>query len=156
MEVRTVSIYQCSPKYMIAPFTVTVVTGLRIRIKPSFMGVAGVTDSGIGFKFIMAILTVNPFSIYRDLASIRCEVTLPASDHLFPPIQIAAMTGRTFACPLSFDAIAVELIRTPELGIGPGQQMRIAIKRRIRVYVRTSVDEQNHHQGGQKAVEFTF
>ena len=117
MEVRIAWIEQCPTKYMFSSFPVTVVTSLWIFIKSSFMGVAGVTNSGIGFKFIMAVLTVNPFSFYRDLASIWCEVTLPASGRLFLPIQIAAMTGRTFACLLRFDIIAVKLIRTHELRI---------------------------------------
>jgi hypothetical protein len=156
MEVKTVSIEQCPPKHMLTSLPVTVVTGFRKRIKLSFVVVAGVTDSGIGFKFNMAVLTVNPFSAYRDFASIRCEVTLTAPGRLFLPIQITAMTGRTFAGPLGFDTSAVEFIRVPELRVGPGQQMRIAIKRCVRIFIGTPVDEQNHHQDGQKPMQFTF
>ena len=71
MKIRTVRIKQGPAKYMVGSFTVAVVTGFRICIKFSFMGVTGVANSGIGLKFHMAILPMNPFRPRGNLTSIR-------------------------------------------------------------------------------------
>ena len=71
MKIRTVQIEQSPAKHMVGSFPVTIVAGLWICIKLSFMGVAGVADSGSGFKFYMTVLTMNPFSLNRDFTSVR-------------------------------------------------------------------------------------